>query len=783
MLIGTFKTYYPVAKIEFDTFYGDEVECIIKGLFQPTEPVQVFKAKGNPLTITMKESSDDTFAPIKTSEAILNVHNLTDFQALGILAKGNRDYQLEITYNGTIIWTGFMVPDQWSEPFTAVPYPSEFTFIDGLSMLKNEPFVDDTGCYYRGRRRDYITVGFILSKIGLNRSFVDQINIVDVNAATLPIPESTLVQKFKDLESFRDDSCYDVLEKILRSHVARIEFFNNKYYIRRVRENTQLIKSHQFNMVTGSPPISQGSTEYTNIVDVTCPTSPTRLAWVENTQELYRLPGVKTLTINQDYGRKESIIPRSLFSDCDWQNETNLRFWNGNGIKRTVVDDETCVEFRAWTPATNPYTKPAYIEMTMDDVYDVTGIDATNADLFELDIIARNGTYIPNTINPYIGHRRSSGSTTGMGRSVAPATNEFRGTETLEVTVNISSSDGLPYFTMGKSFFDDRGLPYPTGGERFLFRDVDNLPIGYDAGLSYIVDVYFETSGLPLIFFLLQDSTNPFASKRPDADDDELTFDAAFFWTRLPVEFGFDGNIMDALGAFLTFGYLDIEISRRDLENRRFISTGTESTTGLTSALYSTGPMSLKIYKPTEANIETRGQDGTFFIESVKLTIKDTPEGKTEKILLNENNNVDREINIFFAETPIKNNFRNNNLKYYNNFYSRSTINAPGLQKIDYIDTTIVQIQRTMYSWIVSDHITLMINPRFALTGTLESPDTSPFGKILGESYSNKNYIMTSCNYNVYLHRYEGEWHEIGIYNQEPQLGSYSDAYSDAYDN
>lgn len=785
MIVQPFLTYYSIAEVEFDTYHGDEVKCIIKSRTdeKPLGP-EIFKAKGNPLIITMKESTSDTFAPIKTSEAILHVHNLENFQALGILARGNRDYQLEVQYNSVTIWQGWMVPDQWTEPFTATPYPSEFTFIDGLSMLKNIDFADVDGCYYRGRYRDLQIMGYLLSLTEIDRRFVDQINIIDENT-TAPDKFGTFFEKFKDVEAFRGMTAYEVIEKILISYGARVEYFNDKYYFRRVRENGATINSYEYRLQPGGTASLESAYVYDNVLDVTClDAGAARVSWVGGSQELFRLPGVKKLTINQDYGRKESIIPRSFFNDCDWQDENTLRFWNGNGIKKTVVEDETCVEFLPWTPATSPYVKPAYIEMTMSDVYDVTNVTSANKDLFELQIICRNGTYIPSEVNPYVGKRVSFGTTTGTGRAVAPATSEFRQVETTQITVQSSTIDGNYYFVMPLSFWDDRGLAYPTLGEKMIFRNVDDLPIGYNAGYPYLFEPSFV---FPVVspthyYFLLKEDENPFSIKRPDAADNEKEFNVAYFFTYLPVEFEFNGNQMDLFGEFLTFNYLDIEISRRDIENQRFFVTGTESTTELTSALYSTGPMSLRIEKPTENKITTRGVDGSFFIESVKLTIKDTPENETETIILDSKNNIDLELNIMFAETPIKNNFRNNNLKYYNNFYSRSTITEPGLQIIDHVDTSLVTL-RTMYRILRDDYVSLLSSPRRGLSGTLNAPTSSPIGKILAESYTDANYIMTSCNYNVYLHQYEAEWHEVGVKNQPAVLGAYSDAYSNAYDN
>ncbi|TVR41546.1 MAG: hypothetical protein EA392_01545 [Cryomorphaceae bacterium] len=412
MINTGYHNYEGIARIEFDTLRGKEVKCTISRIFQQqAAPLQIFKAVGNPLTISML-GGEDTFRTIKGSEATLRVHNVENFAALGLLAKGNKDYTLTVEYESQVIWRGFMQPDQWNEPFNATPYPSEFRFIDGLSLLKELPFADADGCYFRGYFRDFQIIGYCLSQIGLRRNFVDQINLIDQNTDSADIA-GTLFEKIKNVEAFRGMSCYDVIENILKSYGARIEYANEKYYIRRI-DSSGNERSVRYDIPPNSFPIIVEGTVENFVEEITCANEPepTRISWLNSTQELFRLPGVKTLKINQDYGVKPSIFPRSGFEECDFDSNGNLRYWTSNGIRKRTVEGETVVEFREWVrppSGPGPYTPPAFIEAFTDTPYSGEGnVSAATGDLFEIDFVFRNVNYQAFDAGRYRSPRRPS---------------------------------------------------------------------------------------------------------------------------------------------------------------------------------------------------------------------------------------------------------------------------------------------------------------------------------------------------------------------------------------
>ena len=92
----------------------------------------------NPLTIATI-GAGDTESPIKPQELTLRLNVTSD--PLFLLAVNSFEYQIKVA-GGGMDWEGYIVADQWSEPFLPPPYTIEVRFVDGLSLLKNFMFAD-----------------------------------------------------------------------------------------------------------------------------------------------------------------------------------------------------------------------------------------------------------------------------------------------------------------------------------------------------------------------------------------------------------------------------------------------------------------------------------------------------------------------------------------------------------------------------------------------------------------------------------------------------------------
>jgi hypothetical protein len=780
MIAKPFNTYYTIAKIEFTTLRGIDVECRIKGLFNPAT-VKTFTATGSPLMITML-SGESTFTQIKGSEATLDLHNVDDFEALQLLSEGNRDYMLEVVYDGNVIWTGYMMPDQWSEPLNTTPYPSQFRFIDGLGLLKDVDFVDSTGCYYTGYFTDMQTIGYCLAEIGLRRNFVDQINIIDVDTAQ-PYVFGTLDEKFKNVEAFRGMNCYEVLESILKSYVARIEFYDNKYYLRRINETDETVKSVEWNIRPNLSPGYVSSYVSQNTLSITPPTEPvnTRLNWVESVQELYRLPGMKRLTINQDYGRKPTIFPRGLLDECDFSGNT-IKGWSQNGVEKKEIEDNTCARFvpllRTGLPPA--YTPPAYIEGSSVDSYSTENVADETADLFDVGVVCRNENMIGiASIRSGTQSRRGS-ITTSKGDGVDQLGVISQIPETVNTPVGFFS-DNYTFSIEGNKFDDLGGSPINWGTDKIyvIFPDVNNLPVGFVANTPYRVVVWLIVGGGVSVLFWFSPVDNPLSFIKPIAADNGKSFKMQFLFTYMRISMtapGTDNARVTNQGNWQGDGFLTPELPLSNLQSRRFFSVG-QTTDGRLLGTRN-GPLSIRIEKPT-GNVLRTQDDKAFLVESIQVQIVDTPESNTETITLNPRNNEEFTLDIMFAETPIKNNFINNKLKFYNNFISGVQFTPPGLQVIDGVGGA--SEPTTLYDYIKNSYSELLSKHRFAIAGKLSADRVSVLGKIIEEKFTKKYYLSTANSWDVFKHYHEITLHEIADTPEFVPSGDFNDDFNDDF--
>ena len=790
------EIYHIVGKIEFTDYYNQDYFIRIRSIFPLFDtPVLTLKATGNPVEIIYGSSGSETEKQIISTQAIVNAYNIEDFQLLSLLVRRNRDCKMEllkidtdiiagnIITKETLMWDGFMIPDQWSEPLNTTPYLSTISFIDGITLLKNADFADDDGCYFRGKFRIKDIIGFIVNKIRINRRVIDEVNMFDEQTTTL---SSWGNEKWIDVEYFRNMNCYDVLTEILKPYGARISYAvgDNAYRIERCNDAVEQRRSSRYVYDSSSNSYNLSSTNIreTNLsINNASEPIATRITWMESTQELFRLPGWRYFHLTQNYGVKQSIFPRSGFEECDFfqnPNRTrwNLKSWLHNGINKAFVDGETVVEF---LPATTgrfneneiyPYSPPAYIQGTTEDEYSLENATTEQTeDIFALEITMRNKNLVPSLDIRYYGPRTAPGTTTEAGsllRTKAAMPEIIN-----SIDINAVNYDTTNWFNMtfeeavrlfGEIIQEviNNGIEwYVESDDKIyaIFRDTTKIPIGYNAGIVYTVTQFIYN--IPLNWFRFKlTKTGPLGQLAISNDDvsTDLTFPVSMLFSSADIKWHFSGNsnnIFSGEMGWRTNGYLKLEIDNRELINRKFFTSGVIAEERPTNE----GLVFLRIEKPKDTLLRTRGRDGSFFLESIRMYIIDTPEQKQEKINLSGQNNLTGEVSIMFAETPIKNNFKNNKLKYFGNFYSYSLNHAPGLQYIYGNET----VKFSLYDYVVNFYRSLYLNPRNALYGKLDAPGKNLIGKVLTEPHTNKKYVMTYCSYNVVSSSFEGQWHEV----------------------
>lgn len=261
------------------------------------------QATGEPLNIEFLSSSDDIHQdPIKGSKADINVYSDVDFEWLELCAVEDMGYRISIYAGDSLFWQGYIITNNWSEPYDPVAYPVTISASDGLGLLKNYPYkyttttVDDT--YYTGRRFESQIILDILAKINITQ-FTEFINIYEVNMGDGE-GDSPMDQVLIDVDVFIDKYCYDVLTEILNKYNAVIRQVNGEMIIYRpVDLSQEIIHGRIFPTKT-----------------LTSITPEQLISRIGDINDLRDYEGgnlgikspAKKITITQDYGYKDSWI-------------------------------------------------------------------------------------------------------------------------------------------------------------------------------------------------------------------------------------------------------------------------------------------------------------------------------------------------------------------------------------------------------------------------------------------------------------------------------------------
>ena len=93
-------------------------------------------AGDEPIIITWEARGDEFYAPVKASEATLNILCKDNFHYLSLFTSDARQFRVSIFRSGALYWRGVVTADLYSETFTAPPYTVTIKAVDGFNLLE-----------------------------------------------------------------------------------------------------------------------------------------------------------------------------------------------------------------------------------------------------------------------------------------------------------------------------------------------------------------------------------------------------------------------------------------------------------------------------------------------------------------------------------------------------------------------------------------------------------------------------------------------------------------------
>jgi hypothetical protein len=241
--------YYGEFKDRFNNTVRIEID---KKDYSGAASEMIFAA--DPGTISYPGTDTDVFKSIFGSELKINLISETDFQYTELSTSDARGFKIRKKIGGVTKWTGWILPDLYSEPYTAAPYTVSISARCGLGELKELDVPEEIQNIYDPNttspdtsRSNWVSIFaliyYAISKTETSLPIQENLNIYPSTETSNP-QDSPLLQTYINLEWYAEKNLYEAVEDVLRAFLARIYQEDGKWKIRRIIERVYTLREY-----------------------------------------------------------------------------------------------------------------------------------------------------------------------------------------------------------------------------------------------------------------------------------------------------------------------------------------------------------------------------------------------------------------------------------------------------------------------------------------------------------------------------------------------------------
>lgn len=318
--------------------------------------VTTIRMAGEPISINYTNGSEFKFETIRGSECIINFFADYENQFEEILTSDKGIYRVEVYKNSVFYWGGFVIQDNYSEPFQSVPYQISLRATDGLGDLKNYTLKQVDGGLYAYNMPLIQILLRCLSNLQNGTQLITSIDLFEFGIDRFSGSEDALnsiqVNPYTYLD--KDDltlNCSQIVKSILEIFNAYIFYKDGKYYVERVNYKLQdTLKRSIYNISFNSE-----STLYPTLADenILATVSKTGvLKFVDADQSITYQTPYKSVRVSNQPGISEPIIVNPFFRQwntgstlpLNWVKAGSLNIeketftYSGNALKINTIN-------------------------------------------------------------------------------------------------------------------------------------------------------------------------------------------------------------------------------------------------------------------------------------------------------------------------------------------------------------------------------------------------------------------------------------------------------------
>lgn len=267
-------------------------------------PATVYRLRG--------EGEREKFLPVLPGEIETQFISTTEGQFQSIYTNDPDKYRLVHTIDGSVVWTGKVLTNQYEESYVNPPYPISIIATDGLPELNDILFLDDFGNRLYGDFKQINVIAFILRKLKLGLSIRSACNIY-ASTMNKTASDDPLDQAYVDVSRYylikENPTCGEVLKWILEAYNAQIIQWNNVWNIVRIEERYTDFDYRQYD----SNGTYVSNSTYTALKELKNSSYNNRMVWANQNQQLRIMPGYGSIRLLYDLGNRKNVFKNGDF--------------------------------------------------------------------------------------------------------------------------------------------------------------------------------------------------------------------------------------------------------------------------------------------------------------------------------------------------------------------------------------------------------------------------------------------------------------------------------------
>src|SRR5690554_3366015 len=318
----------------------------------------------SPLTISLQNSGDEKYDTIKSTEISLSIYAGTNFEFEEISTATDKQFKIEVYEDNTLKHVGYVIPEIYTEPYTATPYPVTLR-ATSLGILNNIRYADDDGEFYTGVVPAMTVIRRCLDKLDLGLDIWDSVNTWEtrMNKGISPLLQVDIDQAayiVEDRGVVRPMHCIDVLEGVLKPFA--VNFFQDygRWVIIPIEQRASSRPVRIFN--------NSGALQNTIQRDPV-----ESITWIDQDQQLQPRPIVREVESEYEHRTIPDLIRTGGF-DTDFNDPDNPQFgglperWEYSNTSDFIGFSGTTDGTTLFAPLRNDDGGPGSLQMVVNPV-------------------------------------------------------------------------------------------------------------------------------------------------------------------------------------------------------------------------------------------------------------------------------------------------------------------------------------------------------------------------------------------------------------------------------